>query len=168
MLPEQTGFSEAVIITLAGRPLFLTRLIGLEVKGFGTPHDKPEVTCRVTKSPSAGIYEYVALVAAGTGGTPFTSHWYPGGVGGVPPFVTVELKLMGKPWQNGFGFVPVIKIVATTFNESLTSIVISLEVFGFPFTHIRLEVRAQDILSLLAGVYTSTGLTLTRTPFFFH
>ena len=58
--PWQNGFSDAFIETLTGRIGFTTMVIVLDVSGLFKMHPvMDEVKMQDTRSPDAGLYEYV-------------------------------------------------------------------------------------------------------------
>jgi len=67
LVPAQTGFASAVIVTLAGKAGLTVRMTALEVAGLPLTQVALEVITTVIESPFRGMYEYVGeLVPTGT------------------------------------------------------------------------------------------------------
>jgi hypothetical protein len=60
-VPAQTGFAEAVMVTLTGRPVVTVMQIMFEVAGFPVIQGRYEVSSHVMQSPLTGINVKVGL-----------------------------------------------------------------------------------------------------------
>jgi hypothetical protein len=72
-MPEQTGFADAVIVILTGRFGLTVMVIWFEVAGFPAGQIAFEVRMQDTRSPDAGLYEYVDEFVPTL--SPLTFHW---------------------------------------------------------------------------------------------
>jgi hypothetical protein len=133
----QHGLFDATMVTPTGTLwLGITVIVNaLDITGLLVRQEALEFRVQVTTSLSLGRYMKTGLLTPAF--VPFTFHWYEGD---GPPFTGVAVNVTGVFWHT---VVAEAVMVTPACCSGLTTIVIALEVAGFPIGQPALDVSIQ-------------------------
>jgi len=159
--PRQMGLEDAVMPTETGNEVLTIMVMVFEVAGLPDMQDELDVRMQDTRSLLAGVYVKAGLLVPAL--VPLTFHWYEGV---EPPLTGVAVKVTGFPEQAGL--TEAVMLTETGCGEFAVMMML-FELAGFGLGQDELDVRMQEMISPLTGVYEKIGLLVPEfTPFTFH